>query len=65
MPLTGPPLAGPCHAWSVARSALGDRLGAALLTVTDAVGASLPLIRRNGGLIVFEVEKLAPYAATP
>ncbi len=45
--------------------ALGDRLGAALLTVTDAVGASLPLIRRNGGLIVFEVEKLAPYAATP
>lgn len=37
--------------------ALGESAGGALLTVTDKIGAHLPMLRRNGGLIVFEVRK--------
>jgi ubiquinone/menaquinone biosynthesis C-methylase UbiE len=36
---------------------LGERIGGALLGATDAMGGVLPFVRRNGGLLVFEIER--------
>lgn len=36
---------------------LGERLGGALLDMTDALGRALPFVRASGGLLVFEIER--------
>jgi SAM-dependent methyltransferase len=41
---------------------LPEGWGEALLNVTDAIGRRLPIVQRNGGLIVFSARKTSPYA---
>jgi 2-polyprenyl-3-methyl-5-hydroxy-6-metoxy-1,4-benzoquinol methylase len=42
---------------------LPSRFGAGVLNVTDAIGSRVPLVRDNGGLILFEARKMASHAA--